>query len=281
VSNATRGGIDPSAGFPVVYGSSRQSLGRSLPWCAQLQFDLAALGEPLRAFWRNPDRLRDDFRALQEFRRLVTVAVRDRERNRWWNALGQHSSLGTYRELKAGPSALQLEDYLCAPHGGWNDRTLLGRRALTRLRSGTSELRISTGRWTALPAAERQCLQCAAAVETEEHFLLDCALFSDERRELIRSLDRMGREHLATVVKAGNARPAALVPWVMSKLSRPEQFRVLTGCGLSRGSTFEPLRRRVLGKVLAEVAAWIRMRKLVQEAWQQQSSDVEEPQEDE
>jgi len=109
VARATRGGTDPSAAFAVVYGSSRQSGGRSLPWCAQLQFDLAALGEPLRAFWRSPDRLRDDFRALQEFRRLATVSVRDRERNRWWNALGQHSSLCTYRELKAGPTALQLQ----------------------------------------------------------------------------------------------------------------------------------------------------------------------------
>jgi len=67
----------------------------------------------------------------------------------------------------------------------------------------------------------------------------------------------------------------------MSELSRPEQFRVLTGCGLSRGSTFEPLRRRVLGKVLAEVAAWIRIRRKVQEAWQQQPPNVEEPQQDE
>jgi len=91
---------------------------------------------------------------------------------------------------------LEQQDYLRAPRGSWNDRTLLGRRALTRLRSGSSEPRISTGRWTALPADERPCLQCAATVETEEHFLLDCAVFADERKALFRALDTMG-EHAA------------------------------------------------------------------------------------
>jgi hypothetical protein len=49
----------------------------------------------------------------------------------------------------------------------------------------------------------------------------------------------------------------------MSELSRSEQLRVLTGCGLPRGKGSAALYRRMLVKVLAEVAHWIRIRQTV------------------
>jgi hypothetical protein len=48
-----------------------------------------------------------------------------------------------------------------------------------------------TGRWDGLPADQRICDLCAAGVEDERHFLLDCSYFSDERRALYLAIDRL------------------------------------------------------------------------------------------
>ena len=44
---------------------------------------------------------------------------------------------------------------------------------LTKLRGGTAELRVETGRWSGLQREERICKQCALGeVEDEVHFVL-------------------------------------------------------------------------------------------------------------
>ena len=46
------------------------------------------------------------------------------------------------------------------------------RRMLAKLRGGTAELRVDTGRWNGLKREERICKQCTMGeVENEEHFL--------------------------------------------------------------------------------------------------------------
>ena len=107
--------------------------------------------------------------------------VRTREKHRWWQCVQERSStLRTYKRLKKNESGLAMESYLSAPHGGWNDLGLVGRKALTRIRCGHHELRICTGAWDGLDEEDRWCPMCAEAVETEEHFLLDCAFRKDE-----------------------------------------------------------------------------------------------------
>ena len=49
------------------------------------------------------------------------------------------------------------------------------RRMLTKLRGGTAELRVETGRWSRLQREERTCKQCTLGeMEDEVHFVLRC-----------------------------------------------------------------------------------------------------------
>jgi hypothetical protein len=133
--------------------------------------------------WSNPALLK--MKDEPAWRKQVQEQVRLREEARWRAALQQQSMLRTYR-LIGGEGGMELERqfYLSVPHGGWNDRTLQGRRLLTQLRCGNSELHINTGRWEGLEREERLCELCAEETEDEAHFLLRCPLFAAERTEL-------------------------------------------------------------------------------------------------
>ena len=64
------------------------------------------------------------------------------------------------------------------------------RRMLTKLRGGTAELRVETGRWSGLQREERICKQCSLGeVEDEAHFVLRCEALSEERRNLLRHME--------------------------------------------------------------------------------------------
>lgn len=98
----------------------------------------------------------------------------------------KYANVSTYRQLKL---KLEPEKYLFVPHGGWSDRVWDGRKFLTRLRSGNSELRINTGRWNSLPIAERICRLCADGTEDERHFLLSCQFLKKKRQSFYDSFD--------------------------------------------------------------------------------------------
>ena len=56
------------------------------------------------------------------------------------------------------------------------------RRMVTKLRGGTAQLRIETGRWKGECREERKCKECSGQeVEDAKHFLLKCARWQDER----------------------------------------------------------------------------------------------------
>lgn len=55
---------------------------------------------------------------------------------------------------------------------------------MTKLRSGTNFLRIETGRREGLPSGERMCWFGCDATEDEKHFLMDCRMYEDLRKEL-------------------------------------------------------------------------------------------------
>ena len=51
---------------------------------------------------------------------------------------------------------------------------------LARMRSGTSDLRLETGRWEGIPVEKRICRFCVRdEIESEEHILLSCFLFQE------------------------------------------------------------------------------------------------------
>jgi hypothetical protein len=242
--------VEPSDGWKVVYAATEQR-DSSLPWCAQLLTDTAQLGRELQAVWRNPALI--SRMGLARWRQQVAKAVREREQQQWWRAVQERSSLRLYSQLKRSAAGLALESYLSAPHGGWNDLGLVGRRALTRIRCGHHELRICTGAWDGLDVEDRLCPLCAAAAETEQHFLLDCAVYRDERAKLYAAINTM-LTAANTQHGGANALPAQL------QLSRDEQWCLLTG-GSHASIVGDALKRRVRARVLAAIGAWMLERK--------------------
>ena len=82
---------------------------------------------------------------------------------------------------------------------------------MTRLRGGTNELRIETGRYPItnrdrrLEVEERRCLICMSGeIEDESHFVVDCAFYDDLREKFKNVLMKEGIEF----GKKGRPRPA-------------------------------------------------------------------------
>ena len=64
------------------------------------------------------------------------------------------------------------------------------RRMLAKLRGGTVELRIETGRWRGLERQERLCKCCESGeVEDVEHLVMRCAHVKEERGKLMELMD--------------------------------------------------------------------------------------------
>src|SRR3569832_272654 len=80
---------------------------------------------------------------------------------------------------------LRMEDYL-------TDITdFQCRRAFTRIRVGTHELRIETGRYRKPKEDIKDricCVCCKGLVEDEQHLLLDCISYESLRRRMMRSI---------------------------------------------------------------------------------------------
>jgi len=120
---------------------------------------------------------------------------------------------------------------------------------LTALRCGSSRLRLHTGAWAGLPEAERLCLLCGDGVESEQHFILECAAYAGSRARLLKNIDAL-------------LRSSALSPPSLSGLSKLEQLAVLAGgCLSSVGVKDENLTRKVQTLCMVTVAEWEEQRK--------------------
>ena len=99
-----------------------------------------------------------------------------REVKRGWKAEArERSKLEVLRGLLAIDGKARCVDVNCKRR----------RRVLAKLRGGTAALRIETGRWSGLKREERSCRQCTVGeVEDEEHFLLRCEGWRQEREML-------------------------------------------------------------------------------------------------
>lgn len=73
------------------------------------------------------------------------------ETGAWRQSIERKSKLHRYQSLK---KSLTVEQYLSVPSN------TLGNEILTALRSGTTFLRIKTGRWNGLEFPDRTCLVC-------------------------------------------------------------------------------------------------------------------------
>ena len=88
-----------------------------------------------------------------------------------------------------------------------------------KLRGGTAELRIETGRWCGLRRDERICTMCdSGEVEDVDHFLLHCTGLVEERMEM----ERLMKE---TVEGWQEMEGKAKVVWVIDQIDvRMEGF---------------------------------------------------------
>lgn len=160
-----------------------------------------------------------------------------------------------------------LQSYLTVPHGGWSDKRLVGRKVLTRLRCGSNDLRIDTGRWDGLTADERLCLVCGEGdVETEQHFLLECNYYQDDRTTLWESLERLVNEADRT-----NADGATVTPFRVVDLTRHDQLTLIVG-GYHQRINGDTLRHRVMSAILIAIGEWYQKRR----QWMNVYNDVTE-----
>ena len=111
------------------------------------------------------------------------IAVRPDHAGAYWNLVGlqknikESPKLRTYATFKRN---LSREKYL-------DSMDEKERRAMTRIRSGTNELRIDTGRYEGgvkKRIESRKCWFGCNEVEDEEHFLRECKIYEDFRLEI-------------------------------------------------------------------------------------------------
>ena len=221
-------------------------------WCAQLQRDLYSLG--LRSFWDQPSSVKS--LGAEAWRLKIKSSVHTREHAHWRREVSHQIILRSYRMMRS-LDKLELQSYLTVPHGGWNDLRLIGRRALTQLRLGSSVLRINTGRWEELALEHRICSWCHDEVETEQHFLLDCCfrVSLDARAQLWNQLDRLLNEGEEAAAAA-----AAAPRFRMSSQPAIAQLTLLTGGG-HPAITSNSLYRRVMSAVMIVLAPWMTARR--------------------
>ena len=116
-----------------------------------------------------------------EWLALIKDCIRGREIKIWKAGLEEKDKLRVYRSFKAD---LKREEYLSFPS---DQRSLLA-----TIRSGTSSLRVETGRWRKEALEERICSLCGTgAVEDEAHFMVACVIYREERFRMIEGIHKL------------------------------------------------------------------------------------------
>ena len=112
----------------------------------------------------------------EQWNKLIHDKIQEREQKEWRQRALLKPKLRTYVKYKL---ILEEEKYL-------KNEDAIGRRMLARIRSGTNNLRIETGRYERpkLPEEYRICQVCMEGTENEEHFLFHCKAYSKIREDL-------------------------------------------------------------------------------------------------
>ena len=187
-------------------------------WCAQLHRDLHSLG--LAAFWDAPEACEESMQ-LQQWKAAYRRAVGTREAAWWRRLVSQRPNLlRLFSSLHDGSQRLQRQEYLCIPHGGWNDRVRVGRVQLTCLRIGCSPLAYH------LDNEEHLCLLCGALRDRpdEAHLLLRCSAFREQRKRVMDFIN-------ATVRWQQRREARQQQPFAFAALPAADQLRILLGAG--------------------------------------------------
>ena len=163
---------------------------------------------------------------------FINACVKRSETDLWQHKLSESRKLRTYRLLK---TELRQEEYL-----SWQLPTHQ-RSQYARLRSGTHQLRVETGRWKEEKEEERICRICVTGkIDTEEHFLLDCYVFERLRQKLFLKI-KENTGYDCSIMRENSE-------WLMD---------TLLGHGLEKKET-----RRLIGEAVSKfIATAMRVRK--------------------
>jgi len=196
-----------------VYEHSRAlyEAGQKSRWCKYTHALLQELG--MEEIWQQGTIECDEKTWDKELREKI----QEREEKEWRERMNTKPKLRTYRTLK---QTLKFEPYL--KHDDPQAREIM-----TRLRGGTNELRIETGRYPntnrdrRLEPHERRCLLCMSGeIEDEKHFVLQCVLYEDLRKKMF------------DVVKTERLKKNEEIEDILgSEVGRQRIFRALMGDG--------------------------------------------------
>ena len=142
-------------------------------WATVTKKLLGKLG--LGEYWNNQRVVENK----EEWGRIVRERIQEREQKDWRERMNNCTQLDTYVVLNK--KELKLEEYLTL-----EDEK--GRRIMTRLRSGTNELRIDTGRREGEERKDRVCYFGCKVTEDERHFIVECDMYEDLREDSIREI---------------------------------------------------------------------------------------------
>ena len=98
---------------------------------------------------------------------------------------------------------------------------------LARIRLGTNKLRIETGRHTGLAEEDRKCWFGCGKAEDEKHFLLECKMYDDFRKQLIRRLGEgnyEGREMEVMMGKGKEEETREAITYIKRAMARRERI---------------------------------------------------------
>ena len=110
-------------------------------------------------------------------------------------AIDEHDKKELQQKLSKPGSKLRTFAKLKTTSGMEHYATALprrDRRIIAKLRSGAAHLEIETGRFDKIPPEARLCYHCRDKVEDEQHFLVECPKYAQERQELYQYLTDQG-----------------------------------------------------------------------------------------
>lgn len=167
-----------------AHSRARYDAGQSNRWCKYTHALMKQLG--MEEIWLKAEHTQEE---EKKWEGKLKEEIYKKEEKEWKDRLNTKPKLRTYKNLK---QTLTFEDSYLSHH----DRQ--AREVMTRLRGGTNELRIETGRYPntnrdrRLEIHERRCLLCLSGeVEDEKHFVLDCVMYEDLREKMFEVVKRV------------------------------------------------------------------------------------------
>ena len=151
-------------------------VGCKVRWVKELQQSL------VRFKWKGLDAEAVSGLTLKEVKQVLKDIAWREVREVWREAARERPKLEVIGSLMDAECKARCVEIECK----------MQRRMMVKLRGGTAELRVETGRWCGLSRGERLCKNCdSGEVEDVKHFVCRCVFVAEERREMARLMNEI------------------------------------------------------------------------------------------